>query len=259
MMRRLATANLALFILLLLLIRASSGAMDNPFTSFASLGNWVAAVLTLCALSFLYGDNPFYRICEHILVGVTAAYWMVLGFWRTLVPNLLAQVMPEIPVVFFDMDVSQEVSLIHRLVYCVPLLLGLLLLARLHPRGRKYGTWTLAFIMGTTAGLRLMGHLDANFMGQIGNSITPLLVLDEEGLDVGRTLDALLLSGGVICCLCYFYYSRRDARTLGRLGKAGLWILMVTFGAGFGFTVMGRIALLVGRVEFLLQDWLKVI
>jgi hypothetical protein len=219
----------------------------------------VAAILTLCALSFLYGDNPFFRLCEHVLVGVTAAYWMVLGFWRTLVPNLLAQVVPEIPVVFFDMDVLQDVTLTHRLIYCIPLLLGLLLLARLHPRGRSYGTWTLAFIMGTTAGLRLVGHLDANFMGQIGNSITPLVVQGDEGVNVAKTFDALLLTGGVICCLFYFYFSRRNAGALGKLGQAGLWILMVTFGAGFGFTVMGRIALLVGRVEFILQDWLKFI
>jgi hypothetical protein len=34
---------------------------------------------------------------------------------------------------------------------------------------------------------------------------------------------------------------------------------MVTFGAGFGYTVMGRIALLVGRVEFMLVDWLHVL
>jgi hypothetical protein len=31
---------------------------------------------------------------------------------------------------------------------------------------------------------------------------------------------------------------------------------MVTFGASFGYTVMGRISLLVGRLTFLFQDWL---
>jgi len=34
---------------------------------------------------------------------------------------------------------------------------------------------------------------------------------------------------------------------------------MITFGAAFGYTVMGRIALLAGRLEFLLNDWLWLI
>jgi hypothetical protein len=31
---------------------------------------------------------------------------------------------------------------------------------------------------------------------------------------------------------------------------------MITFGAGFGYTVMARISLLVGRFRFILGDWL---
>ena len=34
---------------------------------------------------------------------------------------------------------------------------------------------------------------------------------------------------------------------------------MITFGAAFGFTVMGRIALLAARMEFLFDDWLWLI
>ena len=34
---------------------------------------------------------------------------------------------------------------------------------------------------------------------------------------------------------------------------------MITFGAAFGYTVMGRIALLAGRFEFLFDDWLWLI
>jgi hypothetical protein len=34
---------------------------------------------------------------------------------------------------------------------------------------------------------------------------------------------------------------------------------MVTFGASFGYTVMARISLLTGRVQYLLRDWLGLI
>jgi hypothetical protein len=259
MNRRLILAIVTLSLLLILLIRASSGAMDNPFSDNQNLGKWVAAALTLFALSFLYGDNPFYRFTEHVFVGVTAAYWMVLGFWSTIVPKLLANIAPEIPVYIFGLNFPLDVPLARRLLYCIPLVFGLFLLLRLHPQGKRYGAWSLAFIVGTTAGLRLIGHLEAGFLSQIGNSIIPLVAVHEGGFELGHTLDALLLTGGVICCLFYFYFSRARRGALGAASKAGLWILMVTFGAGFGFTIMGRIALLVGRVEFLLRDWLGLI
>ena len=46
-------------------------------------GFWVtfAAFLTLAIMSFLYRDNPFYKFAEHLFVGVSAAYWMCMGFW----------------------------------------------------------------------------------------------------------------------------------------------------------------------------------
>lgn len=40
--------------------------------------------------------------------------------------------------------------------------------------------------------------------------------------------------------------------------KSGRWILMIGFGASFGNTVNGRISLFLGRVEFLLTEWLKI-
>ena len=39
----------------------------------------------------------------------------------------------------------------------------------------------------------------------------------------------------------------------------GVYFLMVSFGASYGYTVMARISLLIGRVMFLLHDWLGVL
>ena len=46
---------------------------------------------------------------------------------------------------------------------------------------------------------------------------------------------------------------------VGHTARVGIWVLMVTFGAAFGYTVMGRIALLAIRIEFLFDDWLWLI
>ena len=42
---------------------------------------WLAAFLTLGIVSFLYKDNPWYKLCEAIFVGLSAGYWFVVLFW----------------------------------------------------------------------------------------------------------------------------------------------------------------------------------
>ena len=56
---------------------------------------------------------------------------------------------------------------------------------------------------------------------------------------------------GVICSLVYFFFSTPHKGPLGVLSKMGIYTLMIGFGAGFGLTMMGRVALLVQRVLFL--------
>ena len=70
-------------------------------------------------------------------------------------------------------------------------------------------------------------------------------------------IDNLILIVGVLSVLVYFYFSKEHTGLFGKITRVGIWTLMITFGAGFGYTVMGRIALLVGRLEFIFVDWLK--
>ena len=44
------------------------------------VGIWVGALLTLCIFSFLYKDNPLYKLADHLFVGVSAGYFIVLRF-----------------------------------------------------------------------------------------------------------------------------------------------------------------------------------
>ena len=42
----------------------------------------------------------------------------------------------------------------------------------------------------------------------------------------------------------------------GGMTGVGIWFIMISFGAHFGYTVMGRVSLLIGRVQFLIEDWI---
>lgn len=230
-----------------------------------TIGVWVAALFTLAIFSFLYRDNPFYKIAESVVVGVSAAYWMVVGFWTTLVPNLFGKLFPG----WISSGPMPGLSPVREgfwFTYFVPLVLGAMLLWRLAPKGAWIARWPLAFIIGATAGIRLLGYVQADFLSQVGNTIKSLVVLDPAaagGVDPWASLWAsvqvIFLVGGVLCCLVYFFFSVEHKGAVGKTAKVGIWYLMITFGAGFGYTVMGRIALLAMRLEFLFDDWLWLI
>jgi hypothetical protein len=241
---------------------ADTVAGTAQFSLSRTIGIWLAAFLTLGIFSFLYRDNPWYKLAESIFVGTSAAYWMVVGFWDVLVPNLFDKLFPAAIQSWAMPGLSPEreqwwwISLI-------PLSLSFMLLMRLAPRGGWLGVWPLAFIVGTFAGLRLVAFVQADLLSQARASIMPLVALDVSNsipsIRLQQTLENFVLLTGTLVCLVYFFFSVEHKGTVGRLSKLGIWVLMITFGAGFGYTVMGRIALLAIRLEFLFDDWLWLI
>lgn len=208
---------------------------------------WIDAALTLMILSFLYKDNAFYKFAEHLFVGVSAAYWMVVGFWDHLVPNLFGKLFPGILSGVIPSLANQQPEY-H---YVIPALFGLLLLTRLVDRWAWLSRWSLAFIVGGSAGFNLPRFLDSDFITQVQSTMIPLVVFESGGLAIGTTLSHLVLVIGVICGLVYFFFSLEHTGIVGKISRVGIWTLMITFGASFGYTVMARISLLIGRVESL--------
>ena len=101
--------------------------------------------------------------------------------------------------------------------------------------------------------------LEADFLSQIGPTIKPLIVMGENGFDLESSFSNIVLVLGTMACLVYFFFSVEHKGAVGKVARSGIWMLMITFGAAFGYTVMGRIALLAGRFEFLFDDWLWLI
>jgi len=234
-----------------------SGAAEIDWSR--TVGVWVAALFTLCIFSYLYKDNPLYKFAESVVVGVSAGYWMVVAFWTTIIPNLLGKLFPAW-VRSWAMPGLSPVRTDFWFMYIIPLILGIMLLWRLSPKGSWISRWPLAFIIGTTAGIRLVGFIQADFLSQIRSSIVPLLAMgSDKTLDVWQSLRNTIGFLSVLACLVYFFFSVEHKGVVGRISKVGIWVLMITFGAAFGYTVMGRIALLAIRLEFLFDDWLWLI
>lgn len=216
-----------------------------------NISTWVAALLTLMIFSFLYRDNPLYKFAEHLFVGVSAAYWMCQGFWSTLMPNLVAKLLPEQMTWIYPQLKGKPPELI----FLIPLLFGLLLLMRLIPKLDYLSRWAVALVVGWTAGTNMMRYMQSDFVGQVYNTMKPLIVIDANGFNPLESFNNILLIIGVVCGLIYFFFSKEHTGVFGAASKVGIWFLMVAFGAAFGYTVMARISLLIGRFEFL-GGWL---
>lgn len=233
-------------------------------------GIWVAALLTLGIFSFLIADNPIYKTCESVFVGVSAAYWMVTAFWSTLVPNLFGKLAPGLvrDYVLPSLEESKSPWWDFGLA-CVPLVLGIMILWRLAPKGKWISVWPLAFIIGTTVGVRLVAALESDFVAQIQATMQPLIVFNAPsdvaaaggaGFGFWGTVGAITGLVGVLSVLIYFFFSIEHkgvfGTAVGGVARLGVWFLMITFGSAFGLTVMGRITLLAQRFEFLYREWL---
>jgi len=222
------------------------------FTSHlaAAIGTWIAGLLTLMIFSFLYKDNPFYKFAEHLFVGVSAAYWMVVGFWTTLVPNLIAQLWPSHMGNFVPSAVERRPDI----WYVIPLVFGILMLMRLSPKANWLSRWAMSFVIGFAAGTNFTRYIQSDFVSQIYSSIEPLYT---RGLSVmgtiGDVFSKVIIVGGLLSALIYFYFSKEHKGTLGRAARLGIWVLMAAFGATFGYTVMARISLLTGRMDFIIK------
>ena len=239
--------------------------IDTGMSMSRTIGTWLAALFTLAIFSFLYRDNPFYKTTESIIVGVSAAYWMVVGFWDTLVPILFANLMPGAVRASIQPGIEANAAVDWK--YLIPLALGIMLLWRLAPVGGWISRWPMAFIIGAFCGLRLVAFIHADFLSQINGSIIPIwaVSVDPATPDAAPTFDFwpsvknIVLLLGILCCLVYFFFSIEHKGAVGHTARVGIFFLMVTFGAAFGYTVMGRIALLAIRLEFLFDDWLWLI
>jgi hypothetical protein len=205
---------------------------------------WMAALLTIMVYSYLLGDNPLYRLAEHLFIGASVAYAVVVVIHGVLGPLLLKPL------------TSGETG--ERLLAVVPLVLGLLLWTKLKTSWAWLGNFSVAFLLGVGAALAVGGALLGSILPQVRATIS---AIDLFGLERG-----LIIVIGTLSTLLYFHFAAGTKGGLSGIGsgfirawaRLGRWFIMIAFGAIFANTVMARISLLIGRVQFLLQFSLDV-
>ncbi|MBM3287423.1 MAG: hypothetical protein FJY88_08760 [Candidatus Eisenbacteria bacterium] len=200
---------------------------------WGDLGIVVAGLLTLAIFSLLYKDNPVYKFAEHLLVGVSAGYYVVHYFYSSVIRK-------------FYVPVFQQGD-----IWLLPGgVLGILMLGRLWKRFQWISRYAIAFYVAAWSGYLIPSVLQERILVQIAGTFPP--AVGEASL--WTILGAILILVGVASILVYFYFSAEHRGAVGRISRIGIVFLMVGFGASFGYTVMGRVSLLIGRFQFLFED-----
>lgn len=212
--------------------------------SITFIGSVLAAVLTLMVFSYLVGNNPLYRLAQHIFVGVSVGYAAMLLLGNVLVPQFFA--------------LGSQTGSIGWWLALIPLLLGLLLfLGRIRPPatpGRPgffgfFGTIALNIALSTAAALAIGGALTGTLVPQVADSMRPLT--GNPTLLIGNLVVVL----GVAASLYYFQFNVRPSGTRSGAGMvvatAGRWFIIIALGATLGTLTVSFVAALVDRVAFL--------
>jgi hypothetical protein len=202
---------------------------------------WVAAILTLAVFSFLYRENPFYRFAEHLFVGVANGYAITFYFHRILMPYLIE-------------PVSHG-----RDLWLIPIaIVGMLYFTRFIPKVSWLVRIPIAVVLGYSSGAYIPRAIDAQILQQLRATIVTrssfTSTLAAPGWQLG--IWSIIIALGVIATVAYFFFSAEQKGILKPISRIGIIFIMVGFGASFGYTVMARISLFIGRLQFLLEDWL---
>lgn len=221
---------------------------------FDALGIIVAAGLTLAIYSFLYKDNPMFKLAEHLYVGISLGYGIIQTYYGNLLPNLI------------DPLFRPEEGKYPAFLLIIPAFFGILMLSRFVPKYAWLSRWSIAFLVGMGSGMYIPRVIKSYVFAQARSTTAPLsfrAMFTGEGVEgfwgVLGAWSVLLALVGVLAVLIHFFFSVEHKGPIKHASRIGICFLMVAFGAQFGYTVMGRMSLLIGRVSFLLKEWLHII
>jgi hypothetical protein len=188
--------------------------MTEPGTLVEILGAAIGTGLTLLVFSYMLGDNPLYRLALHIFLGVLIGYSFGVAVRDVLVAKVLYPLSEGAWEVF------------------VPLILGILLLAKGVRRQAYVGNMATGFLVGVGTAVALSGALLGTLIPQVAATGDALAV---GGADLSRadgwwTIgQGALIVLGTLCTLMTFSFAAHKRHGLG-----GLWSRMVALAGGVG-------------------------
>jgi len=206
----------------------------------------ISCILTIMVLSYLVGDNPLFRVAVFIFVGVSAGYVGAVALYQVILPKVI---MPLVN------DPRANLALL------MPILLSLLLLAKIFPRISWLGSASMAFMVGVSAAVAIAGALIGTIVPQFIAAIAPFGLEDSTG--VGSIIENLAAGAimllGTVTTLAYFHFGVKTSASgtgstnpvMRVLGLIGQFFIAVTFGVLFTGAYAAAVSALIARMYFI--------
>lgn len=208
-------------------------------------------VSTLAIYSFLVRENAVYRLFEHFFIGIAAGWGIVKTFTNFLWPQVFKPMFGLNQIVFPDGSISEPRDP-RIFLFLLPMAFGMLYYCIYSKRWRWLAQLVIGFQFGYAGGLAFKGTF-TELLPQVFNSFKPLWVPHE----LAQTLTNWFFVFTLVSVFSYFFFTFRRSGSGARAAStnAGRWLMMGCFGAFFGSTIMARMALLVERLDFLINKW----
>ena len=248
-----------------------------------SIGIWIAAGLTLVMFSFIYKDNPLFKFGEHLYLGISVGYYINVNYWNVFMPDVYRKIaiehnlwviIPAILGIFILLRLVPSISWLSRMAFAfyiggtagfaIPNVIHGAFLPQLSQTLRPFDLPVWSALLTIALLLVLFGLLAgavgttswARWTGVILLVAAVVLAAVKGWIGQGNVNQVVILIG-VFTVLIFFFFSLEHKKLVGSISKVGLVYIMVAFGAAFGYTVMARISLLIGRFQFLIYDWIN--
>lgn len=206
----------------------------NPWVWFMGLG-------MLALYSFIYKENPVYRLFEHIYVGSSVGYAVVTAY-----NNIVDQA-------WTPLTSDGKLNLIF------PIIIGLLLYTRYFKSVAWLSRLSMSFMMGLGVGISTFGMLSSQLIAQSRAAMMPVIAKSGGAFSLSQSVNNIIMLLGVLGVLFFFFFSIEQKGPVQKMAGFGRYIMMITFGVAFGNVVMGRIALLLGTISDIFGTWLGII
>ena len=196
---------------------------------------WTAVFFTLGIYSILYRENPWYRLAESIYLGVAVGY----------------AVGQDLKYIRDQWGGQWSSSGLMMFAFIIVMFVGVLWYARFNKSLFYLYRWPLAIVVGTGIGMALKTVVFSQFLDQIvSQANTPFFVAG----DMVQTINNILVQIMVPSVLLYFWFTgeTRESAPMKVVEKIARYTMMAGFGSAYGYTVLTRYSLFIGRAQYLL-------
>lgn len=248
------------------------------------IGIWIATGLTLMMFSFIYRDNVFFKFGEHLYLGLSVGNYLNVMYWTVIQPEVVRRItvdnnytvlIPTILGIFILLRMIPKLAWMSRWAFAfyiggyaglaIPNLIHGIFLPQLSRTLKPFGAsfWVVLLAMVLIFGFfwalaNTMEKKNIKWGAITAGLLVGILVATNVFKIIPPSVNnQLIFITGVFTALIFFFFSLEHKGAVGQVSRVGLVFIMISFGASFGYTVMARISLLIGRFQFLLDDLIK--